>query len=169
MDRTGASADGGELLRAAQLAQAIEADFGHLLRGPAGGVVDYELDDEDEDEPTSRCIGKKRKWEAAGGSGEGGEREIDEDETRVATRARGAGGPCESCGGEGRYRCPRCDRRSCGVACVRRHKEETGCSGIRDRTAFVPLRGMTDSHLHSGIITPLADARILASSLFQSN
>ena len=35
------------------------------------------------------------------------------------------------------YRCPRCSLRTCSLGCVVKHKEEAGCSGLRDRTAFV--------------------------------
>ncbi|KNC54130.1 HIT-type zinc finger-containing protein C1orf181 [Thecamonas trahens ATCC 50062] len=52
---------------------------------------------------------------------------------------------CEACGGEGIYTCPRCMVRSCSVACVKRHKAESGCSGKRDRTKFVPRSAMSDA------------------------
>ncbi|KAJ8906508.1 hypothetical protein NDN08_003001 [Rhodosorus marinus] len=35
------------------------------------------------------------------------------------------------------YRCPRCSLRTCSAVCVRRHKDDSGCSGERDRTAFI--------------------------------
>lgn len=140
---------GAQALLQEQLARAIRADSALGHRPPAARVVEYELDGEDGDggdgggrtsEGTEVQAGVKRKREAADDAATGG-------------RARGV--VCESCGKrEARYRCPRCERRSCGVACVRRHKEETGCSGIRDRTSFVPLRAMTDGHLHSGTAMP---------------
>jgi HIT zinc finger len=36
-----------------------------------------------------------------------------------------------------KYCCPRCDIKTCSLSCVKQHKEATGCSGKRDRTAFV--------------------------------
>lgn len=137
----------------ARLAQAIVADFGHLM----APVVDYDLDDEDQDEneDAEKGASKKRKRAATEDEGVMGEHEMGEDDRakRGTGRATGKGGACEGCGAESKYRCPRCDWRSCGVACVRRHKEETGCSGLRDRTAYVPLRAMTDTHLHSGTLS----------------
>lgn len=133
----------------ARLAQAIVADFGHLM----APVVDYDLDDEDEDDDAVKGNGgasKKRKRAATEDEGVTGKHGEEDDRAKRGTgRATGKGGACEGCGAESKYRCPRCDWRSCGVACVRRHKEETGCSGLRDRTAYVPLRAMTDTHLHS--------------------
>lgn len=37
-----------------------------------------------------------------------------------------------------KYRCPRCAVRTCSLACTRRHKAWSSCSGIRDATAYVP-------------------------------
>lgn len=57
---------------------------------------------------------------------------------------------CEECKKtEWKYKCPRCELRSCGLACVKAHKTRTGCSGKRDRTAFVPLAGFCDNVLVS--------------------
>ncbi|CAG9466149.1 unnamed protein product [Pedinophyceae sp. YPF-701] len=50
-----------------------------------------------------------------------------------------------------KYRCPRCSVRTCSLACVKRHKEETGCTGKRDRTAFVKVSDFTDNHLLSDL------------------
>ncbi|KAI8074051.1 hypothetical protein BC940DRAFT_267299 [Gongronella butleri] len=36
-----------------------------------------------------------------------------------------------------KYKCPRCGRRSCSVACVKQHKADQGCSGERSKTHFV--------------------------------
>ncbi|XP_008332336.1 box C/D snoRNA protein 1 [Cynoglossus semilaevis] len=40
---------------------------------------------------------------------------------------------------EAKYRCPACQTQSCSLSCVKRHKEESGCSGVRDKTAYVAL------------------------------
>jgi len=47
------------------------------------------------------------------------------------------------------YRCPKCLARTCGLSCCLLHKEQTGCDGKRDRTAFLPLHKFTDSVLTS--------------------
>ncbi|KAH8118371.1 hypothetical protein DFH11DRAFT_1502292 [Phellopilus nigrolimitatus] len=37
------------------------------------------------------------------------------------------------------YTCPRCLTKSCSLPCSRAHKAATGCSGERNRVAFVPM------------------------------
>ncbi|XP_070765488.1 box C/D snoRNA protein 1 [Enoplosus armatus] len=47
---------------------------------------------------------------------------------------------CGVCGsGEAKYRCPACLSHSCSLLCVKKHKEDLGCSGVRNKTAFVTL------------------------------
>ena len=77
------------------------------------------------------------------------------------------------CGQASKYRCPGCSARSCSLACSRRHKADSGaaaplaaassevpgpaaharacpgCSGRRDRTAFMPLADFGDATLRS--------------------
>ncbi|KAK9809887.1 hypothetical protein WJX72_001076 [[Myrmecia] bisecta] len=48
-----------------------------------------------------------------------------------------------------RYRCPGCNVRSCSLACSKAHKQESGCTGKRARTAYVPLQAFTDRELIS--------------------
>ncbi|ORX74504.1 hypothetical protein DL89DRAFT_264364 [Linderina pennispora] len=38
---------------------------------------------------------------------------------------------------DAKYKCPGCMARTCSAACSKEHKQETGCSGQRDRTKFV--------------------------------
>lgn len=58
---------------------------------------------------------------------------------------------CAQCGeGAARYRCPRCSIRTCSLECVRGHKKDTGCTGKRDRTAYVPISKFDDRQLGSG-------------------
>ncbi|KAH8289860.1 hypothetical protein KR054_012320 [Drosophila jambulina] len=53
-------------------------------------------------------------------------------------------GMCEVCAGkEARYACPKCEVKTCCLACVQIHKKELSCDGQRDRTKFVPLNQMT--------------------------
>jgi hypothetical protein len=47
------------------------------------------------------------------------------------------------------YQCPGCSFRSCSLACCQAHKKRTGCSGKRDRTAFLPMGRMDDSTVNS--------------------
>jgi hypothetical protein len=47
------------------------------------------------------------------------------------------------------YQCPECDVRTCSMECVKSHKNRTGCTGKRNRGAFLPLCRMTDSSLRS--------------------
>ncbi|XP_028855864.1 box C/D snoRNA protein 1 isoform X2 [Denticeps clupeoides] len=55
---------------------------------------------------------------------------------------------CGVCGkAEARYRCPRCSEHSCSLPCVKKHKSESGCCGIRDKTLFVPLTKFDDMNL----------------------
>eukprot|EP00842_Homolaphlyctis_polyrhiza_P002851 jgi/Hompol1/3567/HPOL_001620-RA len=48
------------------------------------------------------------------------------------------------------YKCPKCGRQTCSLQCVRKHKQESGCSGVRDATAFVPLAQYSMSQLTKG-------------------
>ncbi|KAG8555227.1 hypothetical protein GDO81_017631 [Engystomops pustulosus] len=57
---------------------------------------------------------------------------------------------CETCGNEeAKYKCPRCLKYSCSLPCVKKHKVDVTCSGVRDKTAFVPLSTFSDIHLLS--------------------
>ncbi|RPA88259.1 hypothetical protein BJ508DRAFT_4845 [Ascobolus immersus RN42] len=37
-----------------------------------------------------------------------------------------------------KYTCPNCSAKSCSVACSKKHKQYTQCTGIRDPTKFIP-------------------------------
>jgi len=66
---------------------------------------------------------------------------------------QGSGGGsnlCDMCGKlESKYKCPGCDTRTCGLACVKSHKEKLSCDGKRKRTAFVGMKEFSDRHLRS--------------------
>ncbi|KAI8988560.1 hypothetical protein BDF20DRAFT_793526, partial [Mycotypha africana] len=47
------------------------------------------------------------------------------------------------------YTCPRCHTRTCCLDCVRKHKKETSCSGIRDKVAYIPLQKYNESNMMS--------------------
>ncbi|MFT7801573.1 box C/D snoRNA protein 1 [Arapaima gigas] len=67
----------------------------------------------------------------------------------------------ESCGAcgveEAKYRCPACLKHSCSLPCVKKHKSELGCTGVRDKTAYVPLSKFDEMNL-------LSDYRFLEDS-----
>lgn len=64
--------------------------------------------------------------------------------------AAGSNKLCQECEqNEFKYKCPGCGVRSCGLGCVKAHKERTGCTGKRDRTVFVPLAEFCDNVLVS--------------------
>ncbi|XP_020844401.1 box C/D snoRNA protein 1 isoform X2 [Phascolarctos cinereus] len=71
-------------------------------------------------------------------------------EPRVGSKRKLAMSSCETCGTEeAKYRCPRCMKCSCSLACVKKHKTELTCSGIREKTAFVSLKQFTEINLLS--------------------
>ncbi len=41
------------------------------------------------------------------------------------------------------YTCPRCTIQTCSLHCSTAHKTRTGCSGVRDKTKFVPMNRYT--------------------------
>ncbi|KAK7132878.1 hypothetical protein R3I93_019201 [Phoxinus phoxinus] len=48
---------------------------------------------------------------------------------------------------EAKYRCPSCKKHTCSLACVKQHKMESGCCGVRDKTTFVPLAEFNEINL----------------------
>jgi len=53
---------------------------------------------------------------------------------------------------EAKYRCPGCETSTCSLTCVKEHKKELKCDGIRKKVAYVPVAKMTDLHLLSGML-----------------
>ena len=51
---------------------------------------------------------------------------------------------CWGCPNKSKYKCPKCEVRSCSLACVKRHKLEADCDGLRDKTKYLPLQKFTD-------------------------
>ncbi|KAB0802488.1 hypothetical protein PPYR_04674 [Photinus pyralis] len=59
-------------------------------------------------------------------------------------------GSCEVCArNEAQYTCPRCEVKTCCLACAKVHKQELECSGIRDRTKYIPINKFTNLDLSS--------------------
>ncbi|KAI9270739.1 hypothetical protein BDA99DRAFT_557544 [Phascolomyces articulosus] len=58
--------------------------------------------------------------------------------------------PCQICHiNLHKYKCPRCSIYTCSVDCVKRHKQESDCSGERDKTHFVSREEYNYSHMMS--------------------
>lgn len=51
---------------------------------------------------------------------------------------------CSSCHEASKYKCPKCEARSCSLECVKKHKASTGCDGKRDKTKYKSLGAMND-------------------------
>ncbi|KAI8883766.1 hypothetical protein K501DRAFT_249096 [Backusella circina FSU 941] len=51
-----------------------------------------------------------------------------------------------------KYTCPRCSIQTCSLACVKKHKEDTACSGVRDKTAYVPLKSYNEGNMMSDYV-----------------
>ncbi|CBI32194.3 unnamed protein product, partial [Vitis vinifera] len=57
---------------------------------------------------------------------------------------------CQECKlNPSKYTCPGCSVRSCSLPCVKAHKQQTGCTGKRQQTQFVPLSQFDDNLLLS--------------------
>uniref|UniRef100_A0A8C3X1M5 Box C/D snoRNA protein 1 n=1 Tax=Catagonus wagneri TaxID=51154 RepID=A0A8C3X1M5_9CETA len=68
----------------------------------------------------------------------------------VGSKRKLAMSRCETCGTEeAKYRCPRCMRYSCSLPCVKKHKAELTCNGVRDKTAYVSIQQFTEMNLLS--------------------
>lgn len=60
-------------------------------------------------------------------------------------------GPCEVCGTtEAKYTCPRCEVKTCCLACVNIHKKELECDGARNKLLYKPLSKFQNLDLLSG-------------------
>lgn len=80
-------------------------------------------------------------------------------EPESKTGIEGRMGTCKVCEtAAAKYRCPGCGVTFCSVACSKAHKASSGCSGKRDRTAFVGLGDITDTVLASDYML-LEDSR----------
>ncbi|XP_023554839.1 box C/D snoRNA protein 1 isoform X2 [Octodon degus] len=68
----------------------------------------------------------------------------------VGSKRKLAMSRCETCGTEeAKYKCPRCMRYSCSLPCVKKHKAELMCNGVRDKTAYVSIQQFTEMNLLS--------------------
>lgn len=70
---------------------------------------------------------------------------------------------CEECKqNPSKYKCPGCAVRSCGLSCVKAHKQRTGCTGKRNQTQFVPISQFDDNLLISGTFFLVNSETVLA-------
>ncbi|XP_008297806.1 box C/D snoRNA protein 1 [Stegastes partitus] len=77
------------------------------------------------------------------------------EEEQRGTKRKMSLSSCGVCGSEeAKYKCPACLTHSCSLLCVKKHKEASGCSGVRNKTAFVNLS-------HFDEMTLLSDYRFL--------
>ncbi|KAM9796445.1 box C/D snoRNA protein 1 [Syngnathus typhle] len=77
------------------------------------------------------------------------------DEEARGTKRKISLSNCGVCGfGEAKYKCPACLTRSCSLLCVKKHKEESPCSGVRNKSAFLKLSQFDE-------MTLLSDYRFL--------
>jgi hypothetical protein len=59
---------------------------------------------------------------------------------------------CELCNENlSKYKCPRCFVETCSLQCVKQHKIDNNCSGVRDQAAFVDMKKFNDRHLLNGL------------------
>ncbi|XP_041862926.1 box C/D snoRNA protein 1 isoform X2 [Melanotaenia boesemani] len=78
-----------------------------------------------------------------------------EEEEQKSTKRKISLSSCGVCrSDEAKYRCPSCHKHSCSLLCVKKHKDDSGCSGVRNKTAFVTLS-------HFDEMTLLSDYRFL--------
>ena len=60
-------------------------------------------------------------------------------------------GRCQTCQvNDGKYRCPGCEFVSCSLDCVKMHKKEKSCDGVRNKSKFVPINKFSELDLLSG-------------------
>lgn len=51
--------------------------------------------------------------------------------------------PCSLCSIPSKYTCPGCGARTCSLQCSKSHKANSGCSGERNKVAYVPMKEYT--------------------------
>ncbi|XP_061489528.1 box C/D snoRNA protein 1 isoform X2 [Rhineura floridana] len=80
----------------------------------------------------------------ASAAGESTEQAVENVKRKMSLRS------CEICNAEeAKYRCPRCMKYSCSLACVKGHKTAYSCNGVREKTAFVSINEFNDLNLLS--------------------
>ncbi|XP_054646733.1 box C/D snoRNA protein 1 [Dunckerocampus dactyliophorus] len=78
-----------------------------------------------------------------------------QDEEPKGTKRKISLSNCGICGTEeAKYKCPACLTHSCSLICVKKHKDESRCSGVRNKTAYLTLSQFDE-------MTLLSDYRFL--------
>lgn len=54
--------------------------------------------------------------------------------------------------GEAKYTCPKCEVKTCRLECLKIHKKELNCDGIRDKTKYIPMKQITENDLMSDYV-----------------
>ena len=67
----------------------------------------------------------------------------------------GVCGACEN--SRAKYTCPKCKFASCSLKCVQKHKQQSGCDGIRNKTNYIPKDRIAE-------LDVLSDYRLLEST-----
>ncbi|GMS80515.1 hypothetical protein PENTCL1PPCAC_2690, partial [Pristionchus entomophagus] len=102
----------------------------------AGSLREEQIKEESDDEAPAEVSSKMDTFPDDNGVKED---ESDDEEAAILAKAkaeeaarRAASNKCDVCGeNEKKYRCPKCDARSCSLACSKKHKEEDKCDGVR--------------------------------------
>ena len=68
-----------------------------------------------------------------------------------------------------KYRCPRCSLETCCLQCVNKHKTDAGCTGERDKTAYVKVGDFKDINLLNGKKVMELNARTFSKTDKQKN
>jgi len=77
--------------------------------------------------------------------------EIPENDSSEVVNAKERVFYCSTCKVElSKYKCPGCSARSCSITCVKEHKVQTGCTGRRNRAAFIPISSFTENDYADG-------------------
>ncbi|KNC96673.1 uncharacterized protein SPPG_07885 [Spizellomyces punctatus DAOM BR117] len=75
---------------------------------------------------------------------------MSDDQEEPSPTARTASSLCEVCQAHPyKYKCPGCLCRTCSLACSRSHKDQSGCTGQRDKTQFIKVADYTANDMTS--------------------
>jgi len=123
---------------------------------PACAAAGIEGEQGEAEEDSSAAADGSSSSEAEEGSSstcdsEEGTEEAEAIADKLLAAAAGSSSACQVCHEQpSKYCCPGCSCRTCSLPCSKQHKASTGCTGQRDRLAYVPLQAFSDKHLISG-------------------
>lgn len=67
---------------------------------------------------------------------------------------------------EAKFTCPKCEVRTCSLKCVKVHKIELKCDGVRDKTKYIPVQCFTDLDFLSGKVVIISSQNKLMKESF---